>query len=60
MRKSWSLLNILLANTACSYSPRLHEGYAEIDDETFTLALRNLTLTIEAGEKVAVCGRTGR
>ena len=60
MRKSRSLLNILLANTACSYSPRLHEDYAEKYDETFTLALRNLTLTIEAGEKVAVCGRTGR
>jgi ABC-type multidrug transport system fused ATPase/permease subunit len=34
--------------------------FESIDSEDERLAIRDVTLSIRAGEKVAICGRTGR
>lgn len=44
--------NIKISDVSASYSP-------DTDDDHH-LALRNLTLSISAGTKVAICGRSGR
>ncbi|KAL6824764.1 P-loop containing nucleoside triphosphate hydrolase protein [Trichoderma sp. SZMC 28015] len=42
-----------LKGVSATYSPEYHEG------STTRLALHNIHLTINSGEKVAICGRTG-
>ena len=48
---------IQVKNISASYSSA---GYAATLGEFDNLALRELSFTIEAGQKVAICGRTGR
>lgn len=42
------------------FSPKSDAENQEHKEKTWHLALNNLSLSIEAGQKVAVCGRTGR
>lgn len=46
--------------TFTSPSPALNSEESEKDQTEINLGLQDLNLTIESGEKVAICGRTGR
>lgn len=51
---------MLTLNSSYSPSSSSSTDFSEKNDETSVHVLRDLNLTIEGGQKVAICGRTGR
>lgn len=49
-----------IANVRCSDPEHSTDDESDRPSSPSPLALRNLDITIEPGEKVAICGRSGR